>query len=86
MGEPDEAGAEPGWCGMRFKPAALARYNLPDILYPLPIAQFSEALDEGGELPFAQMLYALQQRSAAAGADWLAARASARAASQLAIP
>ena len=54
---------------MRLQPAALARYNLPDILYPLPIAQFSEALDDGGELPFAQMLYALQQRSAEGGAN-----------------
>ena len=72
MGEPGVTTDQLEWCDMRLKSAALARYNLPDILYPLPIAQFSEALDDGGELPFAQMLYALQQRSAEAGADWVA--------------
>ena len=67
MGDPGVTTDQLGWCDMRLKAAALARYNLPDILYPLPFVQFSEALDEGGELPFAQMLYALQQRSAEAG-------------------
>ena len=70
MRETDLASSQPQWAEMRLKPAALARYDLPDILYPLPLELFSEALDDGGELPFAQMLYALQQRSAQGGADW----------------
>lgn len=57
---------------MRLKPAALARHGLPDIAYPLTIDLLDAALGDSGELPFADMLHLLQQRSADANADWQA--------------
>lgn len=48
---------------MRLKPETLARYNLPDIPWPLPIAAFAAAVSEPAELPFAEMLFALQNQS-----------------------
>lgn len=55
---------------LHLKPDALQRYALPDIAYPIPPEALSAALEGDGELPFAQMLFALQERSATAGADW----------------
>lgn len=48
---------------MRLKPETLARYNLPDIPWPLPIAAFAAAVSEPAELPLAEMLFALQNQS-----------------------
>jgi hypothetical protein len=55
---------------LRLKPATLAHYNLPDILYPISLAAFDMALSGDGELPFASMLNQLQMRSKDGAADW----------------
>lgn len=55
---------------IRLKPEALAHYELPDILYPLPLESFDAALGDNGQLPFAAMLYQLQKQSRAGDADW----------------
>ncbi|MFC4293445.1 hypothetical protein ACFO0A_00050 [Novosphingobium tardum] len=67
-GPGSEAGAAP--IKIRLKPAMRARWDLPDIGYPLTFEHFAAALDGDGELPFAVMLSLLQKRSAAAGSDW----------------
>lgn len=55
---------------IRLKPTTLARYDLPDILYPVSLANFDAALSSDGHLPFAPMLHQLQMRSSASGEDW----------------
>ena len=55
---------------IRLKPATLAQYDLPDILYPVSLANFGAALSADGNLPFAPILYQLQVRSRAGDADW----------------
>ena len=55
---------------IRLKPATLAQYDLPDILYPVSLADFNAALSADGNLPFAPILYQLQVRSRAGDADW----------------
>lgn len=51
---------------LRLKPGTLALYDLPDILYPMPL----EAMSGDGELPFALMLDQLQQRASEGASDW----------------
>lgn len=51
---------------LRLKPGTLALYDLPDILYPMPL----EAMSGHGELPFALMLAQLQQRAKDGACDW----------------
>ena len=48
---------------MQLKPQALARYGLPDVPYPVPVADLRSAISEDGELPLAMMLHGLQHRS-----------------------
>jgi hypothetical protein len=60
-----------GEAGLRLNAAALARYALPDIAYPLSFEVLREALEHGGELPLAEMLCALQAQAEKAP-DWLA--------------
>ena len=55
---------------LRLKPATLAHYDLPDILYPISLAAFNMALSDDSELPFASMLHQLQMRSKDGAADW----------------
>ena len=55
---------------IRLKTATLAQYDLPDILYPVSLANFGAALSADGNLPFAPILYQLQVRSRAGDADW----------------
>lgn len=55
---------------LRLKPAMLARYNLPDILYPMSLESFDAALGSDAELDFGMMLYQLQMRSRDGDADW----------------
>lgn len=55
---------------MQLKPQALARYGLPDISYPVPVADLRSALSEDGELPLAVMLHGLQHRSRDGEANW----------------
>lgn len=60
----------PPTADLHLKPAVLARYGLPDIAYPIAPADLQRALATGGELPLAQMLHALQQRSREANSPW----------------
>lgn len=70
-GDVDQAEGLPQSVEVRLNREALVRYNLPDILYPVLLSLIGAAVGDGGELPFAEMLYALQQRSAESGqADW----------------
>jgi len=55
---------------MRLKPQILEQYGLPDIEYPVPLEALDNALGNNGEMPFAKMLFALQERSQEGTADW----------------
>jgi hypothetical protein len=55
---------------LHLKPETLQRHGLPDIAYPVPVAELTSALDSNGELPFAVMLHGLQQRAGVGGEDW----------------
>ena len=55
---------------LRLKPTTLARYNLPDILYPMSLESFDASLGGDTELDFGMMLYQLQMRSRDGDADW----------------
>lgn len=55
---------------VRLKPAMLAHYKLPDILYPMSLTAFDAALSGDGDWPLASMLYQLQSRARGGGADW----------------
>lgn len=55
---------------LHFKAETLNRYGLPDIAYPIPVADLQSILLEQGELPLAIMLHGLQQRSRDGNADW----------------
>lgn len=55
---------------IHLKPEILARYGLPDIPYPVPLGDLQAALSQGGELPLAVMLRALQQHGAEGGVAW----------------
>lgn len=55
---------------LRLKPATLARYSLPNILYPMSLEYFDTALGGEAELDFGLMLYQLQVRSREGDADW----------------
>lgn len=52
-----------------LKPATLALYGLPDIPYPLSVADLSVTLDDGN-LPLATMLYGLQLHSRDGETEW----------------
>lgn len=54
---------------LKLKQDVLARYGLPDILYPVHI-NLLEVVAGGGDLPLAALLYGLQQRSREAWHDW----------------
>ncbi len=55
---------------LRLKPHVLEQLCLPDIAYPIPSVEVLSTADGDGQLPFAIMLYCLQQRSHAIKADW----------------
>ncbi len=55
---------------IHLKPEILARYGLPDIPYPVPLGDLQAVLSQGGELPLAVMLRALQQHGAEGGVAW----------------
>jgi len=55
---------------LHLKPETLARYGLPDILYPIPAADLKSTLLDNGDLPLAAMLHGLQQRSRDGQAEW----------------
>jgi hypothetical protein len=55
---------------LQLKPETLQRHGLPDIAYPVPVAELASALGSDGELPFAVMLHGLQKRAGVGGEDW----------------
>ena len=55
---------------LRLKPATLAHYNLPDILYPMSLDTFEGTISDDGGWPFASMLFHLQQRSGKGNTNW----------------
>jgi ADP-ribosylglycohydrolase len=55
---------------MRLKPHILEKYGLPDIEYPVRLDALDAALGENGEMPFAEMLFGLQERGRKGTADW----------------
>ncbi len=55
---------------IHLKPAVLARYGLPDIAYPIAVADLNSVLGNGGELPLAMMLHSLQVSARDGGAEW----------------
>jgi hypothetical protein len=63
-------GAMQNFAELHFKPGMLARYGLPDIPYPVPVADLRAALLDNGDLPLAIMLHGLQQRSRDGEAEW----------------
>src|SRR5690606_10916305 len=57
---------------IHLEASVLARYGLPDIAYPIPVAELRNAVAGGGGLPLAVMLHGLQVRARAGNADWRA--------------
>ena len=55
---------------LRLKPATLAHYNLPDILYPMSLDTFEGTISDDGGWPFASMLFHLQQCSGKGNTNW----------------
>lgn len=55
---------------LHLEPVTLARYGLPDIPYPFPVADLKSAVLDGGDLPLAMMLHGLQQLSRDGEAHW----------------
>lgn len=53
-----------------FRADMLDKYGLPDIAYPVPMAELKSALPDEGELPLAVILHGLQQKSRDGNADW----------------
>jgi len=71
--------------GLKLKPDVVRRYGLPAIEYPIPADQLTLMLD-GGELPFALMLYWLQLHSEGAGQSWQSLEAAMARLSELVAP
>lgn len=59
----------PNSTDLHLPAVVLARYGLPDIAYPAP-TEVRNTIAEGDDLPVPALLYALQQRTGAAGKDW----------------
>jgi len=60
-----------GFVELRFKADSLAALKLPDMGYPIRSGALGGALDHQGDLPFAEMLFGLQEKGAAPGpCDW----------------
>jgi hypothetical protein len=55
---------------MHWKSGWLQEYELPDIGYPMPSDASDEVLNSGGEISFAQILFWLQEYSAAQREGW----------------
>lgn len=60
----------PTFVDQRINPKVLARYGLPDIIYPFPLLEFNAPAIDAGDLPLAAMLYGLQHR-AEGSASWM---------------
>lgn len=55
---------------IHWKPTALSRFGLPDIGYPVPVDLLADIVTLGGEIPFADQLYWLQEYSSLGECDW----------------
>jgi len=55
---------------IHLKPELLEAYGLPDIGYPVQLDALDAILGKNGEMPFAEMLFGLQERSREGTADW----------------
>ena len=55
---------------LHWKPSALERFGLPDIAYPVPVDLLTDIVTSGGEFPFADQLYWLQEYSSLGECDW----------------
>lgn len=56
---------------IRLKSEILARYGLPDILYPMTAEAFETLISGHGNWPFASMLFHLQEHSREGDTNWL---------------
>lgn len=59
-----------GFVMLQFKPEALARYGLPMMPYPMPVALLDMMLDNDDELPQPFLLAGLQRFTARGGCQW----------------
>ena len=55
---------------LHWKRNALDRFGLPDIGYPVPVDLLTDTVTSGGEIPFADQLYWLQEYSSLGERDW----------------
>jgi hypothetical protein len=69
-GEPEGPDAPADMGEMHFKKPMLEKLGLPNIGYPISSEAFAAAIANGGELPFAEMLFGLQAKSRSGTADW----------------
>ncbi|MEN8133244.1 MAG: hypothetical protein ABFS45_24325 [Pseudomonadota bacterium] len=60
----------PRFVELKLKADVLQQHQLPDISYPVPLSELFGILGAGGDLPFAYMLYWLQEHSAGGGSAW----------------
>ena len=60
----------PNFIDIRLNQKILDDYGLPDIAYSVPMYSVDAALSNDGTLPFAEMLYGLQQRSRIGNSEW----------------
>jgi hypothetical protein len=64
------AGLPRDFIEIRLKPDTLRRLQLPDIPYPIPLSYFQFIAFDRGQLPYAVLLYGLQEAMASPSYDW----------------
>jgi len=62
--------AMPNWSELHLTPQALQQYGLPDIAYPIRTQSLQQAMANQSNLPVAELLFGLQERSRDGDADW----------------
>lgn len=60
----------PNWSELHLTPQALRQYGLPDIAYPIRAQALQQAMTNQANLPLAELLFGLQERSRDGDADW----------------
>lgn len=55
---------------LRLKADTLSQYQLPDIDYPIPSSELQMTVTDGGDIPFASLLYWLQEDAEAGETNW----------------
>ena len=58
------------WTEIQFNKETLARYELPDIPYPISVTDLNRSLKDGGELPLDILLHSLQIYNQEGCRDW----------------